>query len=96
MQRTPSPAAPALSRRQFVHLAAGAVAGASLAARAQDVLKPIPPVAGSDQLKVGIIGCGGRGTGSTNNVLTADKAAVVWAMGDIFQDRMDACLSSFR
>lgn len=96
MQRTPSSAESSLSRRQFVQLAAGTVAGATLAARAQEGMKPIPPVAGSDQLKIGIIGCGGRGTGSTNNVLTADKAAVVWAMGDIFQDRMDACLGSFQ
>ncbi len=90
----PTPPQPSLSRREFVHLAAGAVAGAALSARGQEGMKPIPPVAGSDRLKVGIIGCGGRGTGSTNNVLKADKAAVVWSMGDIFQDRLDGCLKS--
>lgn len=42
----------------------------------------------SDTLKVGLIGCGGRGTGAANQALTADDNVVLWAMGDIFDDRI--------
>lgn len=45
-------------------------------------------------LKVGVIGCGGRGTGAVVQALTADKDAVLWAAGDIFADRLAACLSN--
>jgi predicted dehydrogenase len=44
--------------------------------------------AGSDVLKVGLIGCGGRGTGAAGNALTADSQAKLVAMGDAFEDRL--------
>jgi len=41
-------------------------------------------------LKVGIIGCGGRGSGAAFNILEAGGATVeVTALGDVFQDRID-------
>jgi len=43
----------------------------------------------SDTLKVGLIGCGGRGTGAANQALIADNNVVLWAMSDIFDDRID-------
>ncbi len=44
---------------------------------------------GKDQIKVGVIGCGGRGTDACVNALNADPAVTIWAMGDLFQDRLD-------
>ena len=43
-------------------------------------------------LKVGLVGCGGRGTGAAVQALRADKEAVFWAIGDTFQDRLDGSL----
>ena len=43
---------------------------------------------GSAQIKVGLIGCGGRGTGAAGDALAADKDVVIWSMGDVFQDRL--------
>src|SRR5690606_20904363 len=43
----------------------------------------------SDILKVGLIGCGGRGTGAANQALNADKNVHITAMGDIFSDRLE-------
>jgi myo-inositol 2-dehydrogenase / D-chiro-inositol 1-dehydrogenase len=43
--------------------------------------------AGNDTIKVGLIGCGGRGTGAMKDSLEADKNVVVHALGDFFQDR---------
>ena len=40
-------------------------------------------------LKVGLIGCGGRGTGAAVQALHADPDAVLTAMGDVFEDRLN-------
>jgi len=40
-------------------------------------------------LKVGIIGCGGRGSGATFNFLDAANGLTVAALGDVFQDRLE-------
>jgi predicted dehydrogenase len=45
---------------------------------------------GSDRIKVGLVGCGGRGTGAAIDCLRADDGTVIWAMGDIFEDRLNA------
>jgi len=43
----------------------------------------------ADTLKVGLIGCGGRGTGAALQATLADNNVVLTAMGDAFQDRLD-------
>jgi len=43
------------------------------------------------QLKAGLIGCGGRGTGSAINFIDAGNGLTIWALGDVFQDRVDNC-----
>ncbi|MFN4258205.1 MAG: Gfo/Idh/MocA family protein [Gemmataceae bacterium] len=45
--------------------------------------------AGSDVIKVGIVGCGGRGKGAGDNVLNAAKGVEVIAIGDVFQHRVE-------
>lgn len=42
-------------------------------------------------LKAGVIGCGGRGTGAALNFLSAGPNLQIVALGDTFQDRIDAC-----
>lgn len=44
--------------------------------------------AGSDTLKVGLIGCGGRNTGAGFQAMRADKGARLVALCDIFMDRV--------
>ncbi len=39
-------------------------------------------------LKVGLIGCGGRGTGAAVNCFRSSPGVVLWAMGDLFEDHM--------
>lgn len=46
--------------------------------------------AGSDILRVGMIGCGGRNTGAAAEALTADAGARLVAMCDILMDRVKA------
>jgi predicted dehydrogenase len=43
-------------------------------------------------LKVGLIGCGGRGTGAANQALSADPNVKLWAVGDVFAPQAEASL----
>lgn len=43
----------------------------------------------SNTLKIGLIGCGGRGTGAAFQALDADANTVITALGDVFQERID-------
>ena len=40
------------------------------------------------ELKVGVIGCGGRGSGAVMNLLDAAEGITVTALGDVFADRL--------
>ncbi|HRQ89226.1 MAG TPA: Gfo/Idh/MocA family oxidoreductase, partial [Bacteroidia bacterium] len=46
-------------------------------------------VAGSDQVKVGLIGLGGRGSGAILQNLEANDSAKLYAVADAFQDKID-------
>lgn len=50
--------------------------------------------AGSDRLRVGLVGCGGRGTGAALQALNADPGAVLVAVGDVFADRVKTGLDA--
>jgi len=50
----------------------------------------------NDTLKVGLIGCGGRGTGAANQALNADPNVVITHMADIFQDRLELSINSLK
>jgi predicted dehydrogenase len=45
---------------------------------------------GSDKIRVGLIGCGGRGTGAAINCVEASPDVVITAMGDLFEDRVES------
>lgn len=46
-------------------------------------------------LRVGLVGCGGRGTGAAYQALMAEDGTVVLAaVGDLFPDRVEACLAN--
>jgi predicted dehydrogenase len=47
-------------------------------------------------LRIGLIGCGGRGTGAAAQALAADKNTKLVAMGDAFKDRIQGSLEELR
>ena len=49
---------------------------------------------GSDTMRVGVIGCGGRGTGAAIDCLTSSPGVEIVALFDPFQDRVDSCLKA--
>jgi myo-inositol 2-dehydrogenase / D-chiro-inositol 1-dehydrogenase len=82
-----------MSRRSFT--AASAAIGAA-AVFAGPSFGGIPNLKGENTLKVGIVGCGGRGTGAVVQALRADSGTVLWAMGDVFEDKIKPCLGYIR
>ena len=73
------------SRRDFVKTATVAAAAATAA---MSIPKGVY-AAGSGTIKVGLVGCGGRGTGAAQNALHAGPDIKLVAMGDMFQDKLD-------
>lgn len=83
-----------LSRRDLLHAAAVVPAlGALAAARAA---KPLPTPADRQPgaYRLGVIGCGGRGTGAAVDFLTAAPEARLVAMADAFPDRVASSRSA--
>jgi len=72
------------SRRHFLKTTAAAGAIGSLA------LSRAAHAQGSDELKVGLVGCGGRGTGAAVNALNADPNTRITALAEVFEDRLKA------
>jgi predicted dehydrogenase len=75
------------TRRDF--LKASTVAASAAVSGTLDINRSVF-AAGSDKLRVGMIGCGGRNTGAAAQALTADSGARLVAMCDIFMDRVKA------
>ena len=74
-----------VDRRDFVKAAAAVGATGSIAGLAMPVWGAAPA---GDRLKVGLVGCGGRGTGAANQAINADPGVMLWAMGDVYEDRL--------
>ena len=47
----------------------------------------------TDRIRIGLVGCGGRGSGAANDALTADPSVQLVAMADVFPERLDASLN---
>ena len=78
------------SRRRFLKQSTTAAIGGALAATMP--IAKTAHAAGSDVLRVGLIGCGGRGTGAAVQALSADPNVKLTAMGDAFADRLSDSL----
>jgi len=61
--------------------------------RMKDVVIPefLDQAPDGPELKAGVIGCGGRGTGAAINFLSAGPNLKVTALGDVFEDRLSSC-----
>jgi myo-inositol 2-dehydrogenase / D-chiro-inositol 1-dehydrogenase len=77
-----------ITRRKFITVAAG-TAGAMF-------IKPslVRGTAVNSAVRVGLLGCGGRGTEDATNLVDTGGARVV-ALGDLFQDQLDAARKHF-
>ncbi len=74
-----------LPRRQFLKTAALGTAGLLLS---RSAFAQALGAADGKPLKVGVVGCGGRGMGAATDALEADSGVIVWALADVFEERM--------
>ncbi|MEM7145659.1 MAG: Gfo/Idh/MocA family oxidoreductase [Verrucomicrobiota bacterium] len=77
------------SRRHFIKTsgaAAGAVAATIPSFSIGENLK-------TKKLKVGQIGCGGRGNGAASQALKADENVELWAVAELYQEKIDTGLA---
>lgn len=79
------------SRRDF--LRAGSASLASVAFTFPNVLRGAQD---KRKIKIGLIGCGGRGSGALINALTADPDTELWAMGDAFLEPLEKAHSALQ
>jgi predicted dehydrogenase len=70
------------TRRDFLKTSTAAVSAAALSA-----IAPGAHAAGSDVIRVGVVGCGGRGSGAAVNAMNADPGVRLVALADVFVDR---------
>jgi predicted dehydrogenase len=83
----------ATSRRDFLKTSTVAVGGALVGSLA---MTQGVHAAGGDLLRVGLIGCGRRGTGAAAQALQADKNVKLVALGDAFTDRLQSSLATLK
>jgi predicted dehydrogenase len=83
------------SRREFLTGSTAALAAASAIA-ASGLTVPMVHAGGSSTIKIGLVGCGGRGSGAAEEALKADSGTKLVAIADAFQDRIDDHLSALK
>ncbi len=88
---TSSPDSPRDSRRTFL---AKSVLLATTAAGTHLTLSRSVHAAGSDTIKIGLIGCGGRGSGAAADALSGDPNTQLWAVADVFPDKIESSIKN--
>jgi predicted dehydrogenase len=83
------PLSTTLTRRDFIKTAA---ATAGLMASGNFAFAH----SASEIIRVGLIGCGGRGTGAAKDCVESSPGVEIVALGDLFQDRLDQCKERLR
>jgi len=78
------------SRRDFLKTSTVAVVGGGLIGGLG--LARSAHAAGDDTIKIGLIGCGGRGSGAVKDAMRTQHNIKLVAMGDAFQNRLDGSL----
>lgn len=76
------------SRRTFLKSAAAASSTAALLSTGNFAF-----AGGTDRLKIGLVGCGGRGSGAAVDALQADPGNYLTAVGDVFKSQIDRSLA---
>ncbi len=83
------------SRRQFLRTSTAATVGGLIAAPAILGTKASAASPG-DEIRIGLIGCGGRGGEAALNALRADKNATLTAIADIYAENIESKLGHMR
>lgn len=83
-----------LSRRDFLKTSAMVSAAAMIggcAGMGRKAPAILTPDAKYQKIRVGVIGCGGRGTGAAIDCVNSSPNVEIVALGDLVRDRLDGC-----
>lgn len=78
------------SRRNFIKNSSLLVVGGAVASQLS--VAQAAHAYGSDEIKIGLIGCGGRGTGAAGQAMNTEGRTKLVAMADAFEDQLTASL----
>jgi myo-inositol 2-dehydrogenase/D-chiro-inositol 1-dehydrogenase len=84
-QTTPNDGIASTTRRTFLKQTAAGIAGAATLGVARNA-----HAAGNEVIRIGLIGCGGRGTGAAGQSMMAGPYVKLVAMCDVFDDKIQA------
>lgn len=87
-ENAPSNKSVETTRRDFLQRSTATLAAASVAPGLSAVAGVY--ASGSDTIRIGLIGCGGRGSGAAAQAMKAEQNCKLVAMGDLFRDRLEA------
>ena len=82
------------SRRDFLKSSTVAAVGAGTLSTLG--VLPGAHAAGDDTIKIGLVGCGGRGTGAANQALSTAGNVKIVAMGDLFPERLEGAANQLK
>jgi len=83
------------SRRDFLKNSSAVVLGGALASEL-GFPAIVSGAANTDKLRLGLIGCGGRGSGAAADALSADSNTVLHAVADVFANKIEGGLREIR
>ena len=89
----PSSRTPRTNRRDFLKTSA-ALAGTAVLGELD--ISRTAHAAGSGTIKIGLIGCGGRGSGAAGNAMNAGPDIKLVAMADLFRDQVERSLNGLK
>jgi len=88
------------TRRDFLKLqppsAARSPLPAILTGCASAKTRPAATIKFDKTLRIGLVGCGGRGSGAADEALSADKNVELTAMGDAFENQLQHSLKTLQ
>jgi myo-inositol 2-dehydrogenase / D-chiro-inositol 1-dehydrogenase len=59
-------------------------------------IAPLAQARGSDTIRVGVVGCGGRGSGATQNCVDSSPGVEIVALADAFEDQLQRLKKQFK
>lgn len=80
------------SRRGFLGQSCKALGGAALAGNL--AIARSAHAAGEETIKIALVGCGSRGAGAATQALNTKGPVKLWAMADMFENRLNASLNN--
>ncbi|UCC97802.1 MAG: Gfo/Idh/MocA family oxidoreductase [Phycisphaerales bacterium] len=81
-----------LTRRELLKSSAFAAGTLALAG----ATGPLAEARGSNTIRVGVIGCGGRGSGAARNCVESSQGVQIVALADVFADRLNGLKNEFK